>query len=147
MGQRPDAKTIAFAMKCFDLIHKAKTDSYARIVDAPIIVDLRIVRISLTSGLLRIPARPLPELLQDATNVATAYHAHIVDAWRLVHEGVRDISLFRIDSLLWQVAELISENRGSRSEALARTASALVSTGLDQRAARLVATELTAALV
>jgi hypothetical protein len=64
----------------------------------------------------------------------------------LVHEGVRDISLFRIDSLLWQVAELIFEYRVSRSEALAQTAAALVSAGLDQRVARLVATELTAAL-
>ena len=28
MGQRPDAKTIAFAMKCFDLLHKVKTGRY-----------------------------------------------------------------------------------------------------------------------
>ena len=78
MQQSPDAKTIVFAMKCFDLLHKAKAGRYASFGDIPIIVDLRIARLSLTSGLLVVPGASMARALQEASTVATANHGALL---------------------------------------------------------------------
>lgn len=54
MRQLPQDKTVAFAMKIFDLMHRIATGRYATFgVDVHIVADLRIARVSLSSGLLR----------------------------------------------------------------------------------------------
>jgi N-glycosylase/DNA lyase len=146
MHQRQDAKTIAFAMKCFDLLHKAATGQYAVIENAPIIVDLRIARASLASGMLQIPDTTVTEALQDATTIAIDNHQLIVDSWRAVQTMSGGLSLFRIDSLLWQVAEPIYQERQHRGRAIEQAAHLLAAAGIDRQTARLVATELTASL-
>jgi N-glycosylase/DNA lyase len=133
-------------MKCFDLLHKAATGRYVVIEDAPIIVDLRIARVSLASGLIEIPGTSVVQSLQNAPEIASSHHQEIVKAWRDVQRQAGGLSLFRIDSLVWQVAEPIYEERHKKTRAIERVAKILTAFGMERRSATLVANELTASL-
>ena len=113
MRQKPDDKTIVFAMKIFDLMHKAETGRYVRFpANIPIPVDLRIGRVTLACGLIDAPpGKRIDEAMESIDDVLSREKGRILAAWARVSEEAGGLSLFRIDSLVWQVGEPIFKNR------------------------------------
>jgi N-glycosylase/DNA lyase len=113
MHQKPDDKTIVFAMKIFDLIHKAETGNYVRFPSNILIpVDIRIARVSLASGLIEAPiGKSLVEAMQSIDEILNKAKERILAAWAHVSEKAGGLSMFRIDSLVWQVGEPIFKHR------------------------------------
>lgn len=107
LNQHPDAKTVVMAMKIVDLMHLAKHEEYLDFgADVPLPVDLRIARLSLTSGLVHdSQGQPISHRDKDANEVASTNRPMLVEAWRSVSQAAGGISLLRIDSLAWQLAE------------------------------------------
>ncbi|MFV1995576.1 MAG: N-glycosylase/DNA lyase [Verrucomicrobiales bacterium] len=145
MRQDLHAKTVVFAIKVFDLMHRIATNRYLDFPSrVPIVADLRIARVSLSSGLLSAPNdQQVKEALVQAGKYASKYTAEIIEAWARVSEGAGGLSLFRIDSLVWQVAEGIYKHRGNPPEAMSKTRKMLEGYGASPEAADLVAHELT----
>jgi len=77
---------------------------------------------------------------------ASAYSAEIIAAWAQVCEHAGGVSLFRIDSLVWQVAADVYAFRADRNEAASRVRTVLSGYGATADAAALLASELTFAL-
>jgi N-glycosylase/DNA lyase len=149
MNQAPDAKTIVAAMKGLDLMVKIETGQYAPFPETvPLLVDLRIARMSLASGLMGSFAPTDRELLMRRIDLyIEEERVAILDAWNVVSVGAGKLSLFRIDGLLWQVAEDVHRlRRHPRSAADAVTAK-LAGYGAPPDTAALVAAELTAGLL
>jgi len=122
MRQKPDDKTIVFAMKIFDLMHKASTGNYVRFPAAiPIPTDLRIGRVTLACGLIDAPpGKRIDEAMESIDEVLSKEKGRILAAWTCVSETAAGLSLFRIDSLVWQVGEPIFRHR--RDPAAAKAA-------------------------
>jgi len=100
--QRRNAKTIVFAMKIFDLLHRIAIGRYAAFVDVPIVADLRIARLSFSSGLVGAPrAQSVPSTLVAAGELLQRDPALFIDAWSRVSTAGRRLNLFRVDSLAW----------------------------------------------
>jgi len=148
MRQLPQAKTIAFSMKVFDLMHRTTTGHYATFPpDVPIVADLRIARVSLSSGLLR-PADDAPVLAAMAAvaGAETVDQERVRAVWAKVAQAAVRLSLFRIDSLAWQVAEPIYRRRRNRTAAEEAVRSVMDGYRPPDGCAGQVATELVAAL-
>ncbi len=77
---------------------------------------------------------------------AASHTEVIIAAWARISEEGGGTSLFRIDSLVWQVAEGIYKNRKHPSEATSQTKKMLVGYGAKPETASRVAHELTFAL-
>ncbi len=135
VGADEETKTVAFAMKLVDLLHRIRTGRYIAFQrTVPIIVDLRVARLTLTSGMLDRRGRP-PASKRDWTKEEVG---QIRRAWADVAR-LTGISLFRIDSVVWQLAaELVPENR----ESLRRFVAKLTSYGASPDIAVSVASEL-----
>jgi N-glycosylase/DNA lyase len=74
MRQLPQTKTVAFAMKVFDLTHRVATGNDALFpADVPIVADLRIARISLSSRLLRPSGGRVQDEMADLTKACGFY--------------------------------------------------------------------------
>lgn len=148
MGQQLDAKTIVFAMKIFDLIHKAETGEYIRFpARVPIIVDIRIGRVSFSSGLIDPPLGwDIDRAMAETNALLQRDKKRILAAWARVSEAAGCLSLFRIDSLVWQVAEPIFKFRKDRSRAQKAVAATLRDYGCGDDIARSIGEELTYAL-
>ena len=127
MRQKPDDKTIVFAMKIFDLMHKADTDSYVRFpANIPIPADLRIGRVTLSCGLIEAPpGKRIDEAMESIDQVLNREKGRILSAWARVSEKAGGLSLFRIDSLVWQVGEPIFKHRHEPAAARAAVAKIL----------------------
>lgn len=113
MRQKPDDKTIVFAMKIFDLMHKAETGRYVRFpANVPIPVDLRIGRVTLACGLIDAPpGKRIDEAMESIDEMLSKEKGRILAAWARVSEEAGGLSLFRIDSLVWQIGEPIFKHR------------------------------------
>ena len=113
MSQKPDDKTIAFAMKIFDLVHKAETGRYVRFpASIPIPADLRIGRVTLACGLIDIPpGKQISNEMESIEKLLNKEKGRILAAWARVSDAAGGLSLFRIDSLVWQVGEPIFKYR------------------------------------
>jgi N-glycosylase/DNA lyase len=148
MNQPMNAKTIVFAIKIADLLFKIATASYMEFpARVPIVVDLRIARVTYTSGLLTVVSSDeLEKTLRTIESSLEVARDSVLDAWAAVSESAGDLSLLRIDSLVWQVAEPIFQMRGNTSAARNTVASTLTVYGAREDAAKRVATELTYAL-
>jgi N-glycosylase/DNA lyase len=147
MRQKPDDKTIAFAMKVFDLQHRIATGRYAQFpTSVPIVADLRIARVSLSSGLLR----PTDGSVQDAMANVTkegGFDANVVrEVWASVAEHTQGISLFRVDSLAWQVAEPVHRLRQQDEAAKEAVVQTLRRYHAPDAIAHVMGAEMTAAL-
>lgn len=147
MGQAPDAKTITFAMKVFDLLHRVVTGRYTQAGEqAPIITDLRIARVSFSAGLLRAPlGLSVVDAVEQAEKLLRQKREPFLHAWEHVREQGR-LNLFRVDSLLWQFAEPIYERRHACAPARHRIVKTLGDVGCAAPLAETVAYELTWAL-
>jgi hypothetical protein len=67
----------------------------------------------------------LEQLVVRAQHYADLERASILDAWAEVSECAGDLSLFRIDVLVWQVATVIHERRNRPVAAAAGVAAAV----------------------
>lgn len=147
MRQQPDAKTIAFAMKVFDLLHKITTGGYASFpANVPIVADLRIARVSLSSGLLRPAGGSVQDAMVQVTKNGGFDSATVRAVWASVAEHAPGVSLFRIDSLVWQVAEPVHRLRQQGDAAKEAVAQALRRYHAPEAVARDVGAEITVAL-
>lgn len=131
MNTSPNTKTVALAIKMFDLFHKLNAGSYVRFpTRVPIVVDLRIGRISVSSGLLRPASDESVIALMSSANAWVSEQKEVVlDAWAEVARQPGEISLFRIDSLAWQLAEPIYVNRADRVAAVSAVGTILRALG------------------
>jgi N-glycosylase/DNA lyase len=145
MNQPMHAKTIAAAMKVFDLMHKIETGTYVSFrARVPILVDLRIARVSLASGLMgRFEAPALERLMVNGQQYAAFEGAAIRAAWAAASEYARGLSLFRIDGLVWQIGDVLHAHRHRTDVAAAGVATVLRKLGAVEPNANQVAAELT----
>jgi N-glycosylase/DNA lyase len=107
LGQPEEAKTVVMAMKLVDLLELARGGLYLDFgADIPLPVDLRIARISLTSGLIA-PGQggSIGHLMSRAGDIASEQRQLLIEAWRAVSRAAGDLQLLRVDSLAWQLAE------------------------------------------
>lgn len=148
MEQVPQAKTVAFAMKMFDLMHRIATGKYVAFPSqVPIVADLRIARISFSSGLLAPPdGQTVAVAMAHGGHYASTNTGEIIAAWAQVSDQAQGVSLFRIDSLIWQVAGATYMCRSSPSAARSRIRATVEGYGANPKAAAEVADELTFAL-
>jgi N-glycosylase/DNA lyase len=148
MNQPMHAKTIAAGVKVFDLLHKIETGTYVSFpAQVPILVDLRIARASLASGLLGyFDPQALEQLMVGAQRVANLERTTILSGWAGVSAYADDLSVLRIDGLLWQVATQIHELRDRPAMAAASVASGLCRFGAPGPSATRLGAELTYAL-
>jgi len=100
-----DKKTVVFAMKIYDIFNLVVNGEYLDLpVDLPIPCDVQVERVATASGITD----------TDATD-------HVMDAWTQVMELVnteldRPVSMLRIDSIVWQAGQIISNNGDRRAE-------------------------------
>lgn len=147
LNQAPEAKTIAFAMKIFDLMHRSLAGSYVHFPShVPIVADLRIARISISSGLLEPSGCSRQQAMTTAGEWLPSTRQDILSAWSAVSEASGWVSLFRIDSLAWQVAAPIYTMRFDRAGAASAVAAMLKSYGATTAVAGDAGVALTAAL-
>ncbi len=107
LGQPDEAKTIVMAMKIVDLLQLARAGHYLDFgSEIPLPIDLRIARISLTSGLIA-PREggAVGQFMSQAGDIASAQRQLLIQAWRAVAEAAGGLQLLRVDSLAWQLAE------------------------------------------
>jgi N-glycosylase/DNA lyase len=145
MNQAPQAKTIAFAMKIFDLLHKVATGAYVPFpARVPIVADLRIARVSFSSGLLEPQVgQSVAAAMAQGGTYASSNTGDIIDAWSQVSDAANGLSLFRIDSLIWQIAETIYRYSTDRTAVVQHLLGDLVRVGAQPKVASTLATELT----
>lgn len=146
-GPGPVDKTIAFAMKLVDLLHHARTGEYAALSNVPIVLDIRIARVSVSSGIVEIPDAAVSASLENGERLIQDNRQAFLDAWQEVSNAADGVSLFRIDSLIWQVAKDIFDNRGRRDAAREAVLSTLKPLGLPSGFRQELAWCLTRALV
>lgn len=139
LGQSEEAKTVVMAMKLIDLLELARTGRYLDFgPEVPLPIDLRIVRISLTSGLIASGQQAsLNALMGRAGDIASVQRQLLIDAWRAVAKAAGGLQLLRIDSLAWQIAESVGS-----SEWESTTTWRLIEAGSSPDAARRLAAEL-----
>jgi N-glycosylase/DNA lyase len=107
LGQPEEAKTVVMAMKLVDLLELAGSGNYLDFgTEIPLPIDLRIARISLTSGLIAPAAGgSINQLMGRAGEIASEHRQVLIEAWRAVAKAAGDLRLMRLDSLAWQLAE------------------------------------------
>jgi N-glycosylase/DNA lyase len=139
LGQPEEAKTVVMAMKLVDLLELACSGSYLDFgTEIPLPIDLRIARISLTSGLIAPAAGgSITQLMGRAGEIASEHRQVLIEAWRAVAKAAGDLRLLRLDSLAWQLAEAAGTPEWE-SHATKR----LIAAGSSLDAARLFAAEL-----
>jgi N-glycosylase/DNA lyase len=93
-----EKKTVVLAVKVYDIFNLIKNGQYLDIpTDVPIPCDLQVERVAASSGIVENEDGP------------------VMDAWAEVMEGVneklnRPVSMLRIDSIVWQSGQIISDN-------------------------------------
>ena len=128
-------KTVVLAMKIYDIAHLIRHGVYLEFPwDIPIPCDLQVERVSRTSGLID----------SDDMNETMA-------AWEEVMKEVsdrvgRDISLLRIDSIVWQAGQVIGTNNRDRIAARDGLVEHFEEVGIESEPASELADELTRAM-
>ena len=93
MGQKPQDKTISFAMKCLGLSLMMKGEYNFDFTKIPIPVDSRVVRFTQRVGILSSQdAEAVRHIWSDILTSLKNYHPHL--------------TMIHLDSLVWQVASL-----------------------------------------
>jgi len=144
LGNRPDQKTIVFAMKVLDLISLLVNGSYANFPrDVPIPLDVHVARMALYSGIVKGDGSEISErVIQRNKEI-------FLRAWGDVAERVsemlgRRISPLRIDSLVWQLSKEAQKASYRRNHAIRYIIRYLVDVAnIDGNVAKNVAQELT----
>src|SRR5262249_54871523 len=97
LGQSEEAKTIVMAMKLVDLLELARAGHYLEFgPEIPLPIDLRIARISLTSGLLRPSGGgSIGPLMSRAGDIASEHRQLLIEAWRAVAKAAGGLQLLR----------------------------------------------------
>ena len=127
-----NAKTVVLSMKIYDIAHLIKHGEYLTFPrEIPIPCDLQVERVSRTAG------------VTDADETG-----RILSTWAEVMESTsekvgRDISLLRIDSIVWQAGQIIGENEPDHGAARAALSEHFDSVGLEEGEAQRLAEELT----
>jgi hypothetical protein len=85
-------------------------------------------------------------LVEAADQYVAENTACILAAWNAVSQSAGRVSLFRIDGLVWEVAEAIHRERHRRAGACEATATILGGYGADKAVAGAAAAELSMAL-
>jgi len=144
LGNRPDQKTIAFAMKVLDLISLLVNGSYANFPrNVPIPLDVHVARMALYSGIIKGGGS------ETSGQVIQRNRGVFLRAWGDVAERVsetlgRRISPLRIDSLVWQLSKEAQKASYRRKHAIRYIIKYLVNAAnIDENAAKNVAKELT----
>jgi len=146
MGSDMSSKTISFTMKILDLISLIVNGYYAYFpVDLPIPVDEHIARMSVYSGILML--NPRPKTPTEIGSAALRFRNLIVRGWSEVARGVssiisKRISIFRIDSLIWQLSKAASSVGYARHRAVEAMKKRLVEIGINEDVALKIASEL-----
>lgn len=127
-------KTIVFAIKVFDLVHFILYGDYCALPpEIPIPCDLHIKNVALTSG-----------LVESASSEIT-----VRGAWAKVAEITskqlgHNISLLRIDSLVWQLGRMISTHRYNKNTCIEQLIKYMKQeVDIPEDRARIIAEELT----
>jgi N-glycosylase/DNA lyase len=139
LGQPEEAKTVVMAMKLVDLLALAGSGNYLDFgAEIPLPIDLRIARISLTSGLIAPAAGgSINHLMGRAGEIASEHRQVLIDAWRAVARAAGNLQVLRLDSLAWQLAEAAGTHQW-QSDVTDR----LIRAGSSADAARTLAAEL-----
>jgi N-glycosylase/DNA lyase len=139
LGQPQEAKTVVMAMKLVDLLELSRDGRYHDFgIAIPLPIDLRIARISLTSGLIApTGGGSISHLMSRAGDIASERRQLLIEAWRAVATAAGGLQLLRIDSLAWQLAEVASTSQWESD-----VAKRLIEAGSSAVAARRLAAEL-----
>jgi N-glycosylase/DNA lyase len=127
------------AMKLVDLLELARGGLYLDFgADIPLPVDLRIARISLTSGLIAPGGGgSIKHFMSRAGDIASDQRQLLIEAWRAVARAAGGLQVLRLDSLAWQLAEA-----AGASEWESAITKRLTDAGSPPDTARRLATEL-----
>jgi N-glycosylase/DNA lyase len=94
-----EKKTVVLSVKVYDIFNLIATGQYLELpTDVPIPCDLQVERVAAASGI-----------------VENEEKGPVMDAWARVMEAVnaeldRPVSMLRIDSIVWQAGQIISDN-------------------------------------
>lgn len=136
MNTRPRSKTIVLAMKIYDIATLIREGTYLDFPrEIPIPCDLQVERVSRSSGV----------TTSEETN-------RVLDAWADVMNATserlgRDISLLRIDSIIWQAGQIIGEYEPDQAAAQRALVEHFEAVGVETVPARRLAEELTSEMV
>lgn len=130
-----DKKTVIFAMKVYDIFRLVVNGEYLNLpVDVPIPCDLQVVRVASASGIVDIEEK-----------------GKVMDAWadvmrRVNRELDRPVSMLRIDSIVWQAGQIISDNNDRRDPSRRALQGYFAEVGLGVDESQRLAEEFTLAL-
>ena len=116
---------------------------FGRLHVLPIVADFRVARVSLSSGLLRAAEGGSASAMSAIPDARTFSPQAVRTVWAEVARAAGTVSLFRIDSLVWQVGEPLYAHRSDRHQAQAVLRSLLEAYGAEEACAQTVAHELT----
>ncbi|OUJ18425.1 8-oxoguanine DNA glycosylase [Methanonatronarchaeum thermophilum] len=105
MNNHKEMKTIVFAMKVYDIINHIQHNTYLEIpAETPIPCDIHVKRVAKTSGITN----------QNQENVKKAWNEV---AKQINQQTNQNISIFRIDSIIWQLGQIISKTNKTQKNA------------------------------
>lgn len=132
LNMEQSKKTVVMGMKVYDIFSLINNEGY---LDLPLTIalpcDVQVKRIASTSGITQ----------QNSDQ-------EVINAWRAVAEQVNaeleePVSMLRIDSIVWQAGQIVSEEREDSASSQDALVSHFVDIGVEQSAARSLAEELT----
>lgn len=135
LEQTRDKKTVMLGMKIYDIFTLVTEGRYLELpVDVPIPCDLQVQRVAWASGI-----------------VENEEKGPVMEAWARVMSQVnseldRPVSMLRIDSIVWQAGQIISESGDRQEESRRRLEEHFAGVGLDREEGERLARELTFAL-
>lgn len=149
MNQPMHAKTIVFAMKMVDLLHRVRTGAYISFeTPLPIVADLRIARVSYSSGIVAPPpGLPVLTAVERAARLLAGNRDVHLDAWQTVANEAGGLNLFRVDSLVWQLSAPIYSWRQQPAKVVPEVVRILRRRGASPETAKTVASALAGRLV
>jgi len=127
-----DKKTVVFAVKVYDIFNLVVDGEYLELPpDVHIPCDLQVERVASAAGL-----------------VEAEEKGQVMDAWASVMEQVNaeldhPVSMLRIDSIVWQAGQIISDNNDRREPSRRALQEYFQEVGLDSGESTRLAEELT----
>jgi N-glycosylase/DNA lyase len=128
-------KTVVMAVKVYDVFSLVTTGTYLDLPPTiPVPCDVQVQRIAQSSGI-----------------TDTDDEEDVMNAWQAVTQRVNDaldepVSMLRIDSIVWQAGQIVSNHGEDCEESRAALIDHFVGAGLDTGPARSLAEELTTEL-
>ncbi|RKD86251.1 N-glycosylase/DNA lyase [Halopiger aswanensis] len=130
-----DKKTVVLAVKAYDEFNLIVNGEYLDLpTDVPIPCDLQVKRVARAAGIVE----------DESTGIVMDAWADVMDQVNAILE--RPVSMFRVDSIVWQAGQIISDHNDQKNPSQQALRTHFKNTGLSEEQAQRLAREFTITL-